>query len=80
MTLEDQRRHWERGGEVLLVVCWEDLCFSIVKWTRENPFSDTVCLHRYFLLGNHWEVSIDVRDATLQECLDELTKQQGEQK
>ena len=84
MNLEDKRKEWERGGEVILVVTDKEY---IGHKVTSPVFSDTVyviidfggenySLHRYFMFADHsrWEVTADRRNSSLEECLAELTK------
>jgi len=68
MTLKEKRLEWEQGGEELLVVTDEDTVYVVLEFDGE--FS----LHRYFILGGGWNVSIDIENSTLKKCLEEVTE------
>jgi len=60
MNLRDKRAEWEHGLEVVveIPVLIEAFKKLYVVLHRSHRYS----LHRYFKIGDGWDVSVDIRD------------------
>jgi len=77
MNLEEKRKEWENGYEVVLVVTDKETY-------NDNSSYSTVyvvlnvdgeyALHRYFPMSDmSWEVSVDISNSTLERCLEAVS-------
>lgn len=75
--LEQKRKEWESGLTPLLVVpVVVDGFAKVFVVLRYKKGADThFCLHRYFKIGDKWDVSVDVqREAELAAVLTRLER------
>ena len=70
MNLEERRESWEIGHEVNMVLPSERVVLVILKNEKSGLYS----LHRYFKLCQSWEVSVDVQNKDISECLKKVSK------
>jgi hypothetical protein len=73
MTLESVRQDWERKLEVLLEVALTEHDYSTVYIVLKKS-DDQYNMHRYFKLGDSWQVSVDRQGKSLEECLEAVSK------
>tara|TARA_Y100000310_G_C20456034_1_gene703099 strand:- start:122 stop:388 length:267 start_codon:yes stop_codon:yes gene_type:complete len=62
MTLRERRDQWEKGGEPVLTVAHGETnpeVFVIVEFPDRLGDHRNYDLHRYFKIGDNWEVSCD---------------------
>jgi len=82
-SLKELREQWEEGLEIELVLphvsplpsedSYVTLYVILSKCFQTNPTPLTLYyLHRYFKIGNYWEVSVDQRVVSLRKCLSEV--------
>ena len=68
MSLKEKREEWEKGGTVVLKVSVGNTIYVVLNFNGE------LALHRYFLMGKSWEVSVDISNSTLDNCLAGVTE------
>lgn len=71
MNLDEKREAWEKGCIPVLVVSEQveaGQVFVVLDIDKEYT------LHRYFPIGENWEVSIDISNSTLENCLQGVTE------
>lgn len=77
-TLEEKRKQWEEGGIVKVAVTH---CIPYKDGSNSKTvlvivdFEEEFSLHRYMKLGNGWDVSVDVANSSLDNCMEEITFQ-----
>ena len=72
MELKELRAQWEKGGDVMLCVFEEAYDNKVIYVVVR--FSHTYTLFRYWKLGDSWNVSADVRNVSLETCLNIVSK------
>jgi len=68
MNLKDKRKEWETDGVEKLAVTTDHTLYVILDFDGE--FS----LHRYFILGGGWNISVDIENSTLEKCLNAVSE------
>jgi D-hexose-6-phosphate mutarotase len=78
-TLEQIRKEWEKGATVHLVVADGDVhyltIYVLLSRTKHTWLQPRYSLHKYFKVGDNWEVSVEV-DNTLEveNCYKEINE------
>lgn len=68
MKLCERRNEWERNLFAVLVVTLAQDGYSAVYVVLKKG-NQLYNMHRYFKVGDSWEVSVDVQGKTLEDCL-----------
>jgi len=68
MKLCERRNEWERNLFAVLVVTLERDGYPTVYVVLKKS-NEQYNMHRYFKVGDSWEISVDVLGKTLEECL-----------
>lgn len=68
--LQKKREEWEKG---LTLKCVIGSSTTLVILEDPNQKKNKYSLHRYFTIGEEWQVSVDLRQVDLDEIWDHLT-------
>ena len=76
VSLKELRKQWEKGWQVVLVlpVILGEFKKVFVILGRETPAGSlfNYRLHRYTCVGDRWDVSVDVQEAKLEDCVEHI--------
>jgi hypothetical protein len=66
MKLEECRKNWEKGlTQKMALFCGPDKLIVVLKSGKRDGFR----CHRYFTIGDNWDVSVDFGNASFEEVL-----------